>query len=180
MFAAASCKRTFFIRTPQRPVIISKINSKCAKALSDLKCETYSKTGIPTHVQHLLYGRKRLGSAEVMDTLPDQSNITLNITLLGGQSKCEVRFDTGEFYCNECDQYLCNDCNYRLHRHPKRAHHTPNSIVLDSALQTETSGRPMETSMNSPRGSDDEYDMVVSPSLEKSFHEATLIATLAE
>ena len=83
---------------------------------------------------------------------------------------------TGEFYCKECEQYLCNDCNYRLHRHPKRAHHTPNSTVL---VRTETSGT-METVMNSPRGSDDEHDMVVSPSLGKSFHEATLIATLAE
>ena len=146
--------------------------------MSELKCEIYSKTGIPAHVQHLLYGRKKVGSEKVMHTLPDQSNITLNIKLLRGQNECEVCFGT-EVYCTDCEQYLCNDCNYRVHRHPKRAHHTPNSIVLESVPQTETSC-PMETSVDSPHGSDDEYDMVFSPSLEKSFHEATLIATLAE
>ena len=160
LFAATCCKKTFFIRTPQGPVIICNVNSEGGKALSDLKCEICSITGIPVHVQHL-YGQKSLGSETLLHALPDQSNISLNIKLLGGQNECEVCFGAGEYYCTDCEQYLCNECSFRVHRHPKWALHTPNSIVLESAPQTETSG-PMETSMDSLRGPDDEYDMELS------------------
>ena len=82
----------------------------------------------------------------------------------------------GEFYCPDCEQYLCKDCNYRVHKHPKRMNHNPNK-VLGSRAQPDSFS--LDTSQEST-DADDEYNVDLSPSLEKSFHEVSLIATLAE
>ena len=80
-------------------------------------------------------------------------------------------FNKSQFFCSDCDQYLCVDCNERVHRHPKRSQHNPQDVdSLSSAPAMEDSVTPSE----------DEYDMELSPSLEKSFVDAELIAALAE
>ena len=74
-------------------------------------------------------------------------------------------------FASDCDQYLCLDCNERVHQHPKRSQHNP------QAVDSLPSAPAMEDSVTL---SEDEYDMELSPSVEKSFVDAELIATLAE
>ena len=80
--------------------------------------------------------------------------------------QCMFR-DKPVYFCPECAQYFCNDCNTRIHKHPKRSNHTPNEIADTSSVSMTYS-------------TDDEYNMEISPSLESSFVDAELIATLAE
>ena len=77
-------------------------------------------------------------------------------------------FGESNFFCADCGQYLCRECNERVHRHPKRKHHSPSTL---------SSG---EDTLVSYEETTDEYDMDLSPSLESSFIDAELVATLAK
>ena len=74
--------------------------------------------------------------------------------------------------CSEpdCDQYLCNDCSTRVHKHPKRCGHSPYDV-------TNLFSESLTYSITSD---DDDYSMEISPSLESSFVDAELIAILAD
>lgn len=70
-------------------------------------------------------------------------------------------------YCPDCIQYFCKDFNTQVHRHPKRSHHSPEDIA-----------HPMD--ITTTYSTDEEYDMEISPTLESSFVDAQLNATLAD
>ena len=96
--------------------------------LSDLKRKIHRRTGIPPSNQHLYHGNKRLSSQEALNNLGDQANLHLMFWLCGGKNECDVCFDEGQFFCSECKQHLCAECNRQIHKHPKRVNHLPQPI----------------------------------------------------
>ncbi len=91
--------------------------------------------------------------------------------MVGGGNECNVCFDESQLYCSECGQHLCNECSERVHRHPKRSHHSPQRVGSQHDLPSASSVEDTASL------SEDEYHMHLSPSLEQSFLDAELIPT---
>jgi len=119
-------------------------------------------------MQCLLYKNRLVEGNSTLNNIPDYSNLFLIIQGYGGYPECEMCFGESNFFCADCGQYLCRECNERVHRHPKRKHHSPTTL---------SSG---EDTLVSYDETTDEYDMDLSPSLKSSFFDAELVATLAE
>ena len=86
-------------------------------------------------------------------------------------------FDESNYFCSDCSQYLCSDCCQRVHRHPSRSHHNPESVDGQLRLSSPQEESVLESNSNLP---EDEFSMQLSPSAEQSFIDAELIATLAD
>ena len=91
--------------------------------------------------------------------------------------------------CGECNyEVMCTDCCQKMHRHPKRAHHSPVLISesAEFASQSASNTQSSSPSVQPPRPTDDNHsswelsDEEITPSLEESFTHAAKIATLAE
>ena len=134
--------------------------------LQQLREQVHAKSGIPPNLQHIYHTNHVINDCHALQNLPNESNLTINVGIKGGGKECDVCFDKGQYFCSKCNQNLCTDCNNKVHRHPKRANHSP--IEISASQQHES------------LSSDDEYDMEISPSLESSFVDAELIAVLAE
>ena len=101
----------------------------------------------------------------MLQTIPSESLLTMNIGLLGRSSECDVCFEESLYFCPQC-LHLCSDYNIKVHIHPKRFNHTPSECASQSA------------SSQYEASSSSEYDMEISPSLESSFIDAELINLL--
>ena len=134
-----------------------------------LRQQVHAKSGIPPNVQCIYHTNRLVKDCNVLRALPNESHLTINIGLKGGSKECDVCFEKSQYFCSQCNQNLCTDCNTKVHRHPKRANHSP----IESHSQ---SASPEQESFSS----DDEYEMEISPSLESSFVDAEHIAMLAE
>ena len=69
-----------------------------------------------------------MSSQEALNNLGDQANLHLMFWLCGDKIECDVGFDEGQFFCSECKQHLCAECNRQIHKHPKRVNHLPQPI----------------------------------------------------
>ena len=167
----ADLRRTYFITEPLGTPIVCTVNLNRKNILDNLKKKVYSKTGVPPQLQKLFYKNRLINDSDSLKRVPHEANIVQIIAIVGGGNECNVCFDKSQLFCSDCDQYLCFDCNERVHRHPKRSQHSP------QAVDSLPSAPAMEDSVTL---SEDEYDMELSPSVEKSFVDAELIATLAE
>ena len=97
--------------------------------------------------------------------------------IVGGTNECNICFDESNYFCSDCSQFLCSDCCQRVHRHPSRSHHNPESVDGQLRLSSPQEESVLESNSNLP---EDEFSMQLSPSAEQSFIDAELIATLAD
>ena len=163
-----------FVRSIDGSLTTCRLKSSTA-SLKELQLQVYATTGIPPELQQVLYGTKLLQSQSDLQDLPDEATVSLKLKVVGG-GNCDICYSAGLLYeCAECDQLLCTECKDRVHRHPKRAHHEITPVVESAEPITEPWCSDLYT-----HSSQDEYDMTPSPSTEKSFADALLVATLAE
>ena len=161
-------RSTFYVQPPQGSVIVCELNTTRENAFQVLRQQLHAKCGIPLNFQCIYHANRLIKDCDVLQTIPSGSFLTMNIGLLGGSSECDVCFEESQYFCPQCKQHLCSDCNTKVHRHPKRLNHTP------SKCDSQSASSQYEASSSS------EYDMEISPSLESSFIDAELIAVLAE
>ncbi len=157
------------------PPTVCTVNLNRKDILDNLKKKVYSKTGTPPRFQQFFYKNRHINNSESLRSVPNEANLVQIIGIVGGGNECNVCFDKSAFHCSDCNQYLCRDCNERVHRHPKRFQHIPKE--LDNPGVSSVSDYECSVTASD---SEDEYDVELSPSLERSFADAELIATLAE
>ena len=172
----AEFKGVICVRSPDCPLIACRLVSRMA-AFKELQQQICAHTGISPDVQQLLYGNKLIQSSSDVERLPNEAAITLKLKLLGG-GNCDICYSNSVLHvCDECDQMLCTECNDRVHQHPKRMHHKTSLIP---ASQTQACPAEVHCSTSCSLDSQEEDDTWLSPSTDKLFSDAFLIATLAD
>ena len=172
----AEFKGVIYVRSPDGPLITCRLVSRMA-AFKELQQQICAHTGISPDVQQLLYGNKLIQSSSDIERLPNEATITLKLKLLGG-GNCDICYSNSVLHvCDECDQMLCTECNDRVRQHPKRTLHKTSLIP---ASPTQAYPAEVHCSTSCSLDSQEEDDTSLSPSTDKLFSDAFLIATLAD
>ena len=118
----------------------------------------------------LFFKNKQIQTSKDIDKLPSEANIHLKLYLFGGQD-CDIcGVDNAILYCSDCNQFFCSECCDRVHSHPKCTSHNPSPTDKGNDSTENLS----QTSSNAT--DDDNF----CSQADISFHDAMLVATLAE
>ena len=130
----------------------------------------HSKTGIPKIMIKLLFRNKQIQANKDIDMLPSEANIYLKLDLFGGQDYDICGINNATMYCSDCNHFFCSECCDRVHRHPKRTTHNP------SPIDKGNNSTEILSQTSSIATDDDNF----CSQANISFHDAMLVATLAE
>lgn len=164
--------KQLFIHLPCGQILCYKYkrNASNSQILETLINFIHSKTGVPKVTIKLIFRNVRIQTKKDIEMLPSQANIHLKLALFGGQD-CDIcGINNATMHCTDCNQYFCSECCDRVHSHPKRTNHSPSS--------TDKANSSTEIlSQTSSNGTDDD---TFCSQANISFHDAMLVATLAE
>ena len=169
--------KQLFIHLPCGQILSYKLRKNilsCAThnipIVDNLKRFVCSRTGIPRTVVNFLHQNKQIRTNGDIERLPMECNIHLKLGLFGGQECDMCGSASATMYCGDCDQHFCVECCSRVHSHPKRMSHQPSATGANSSENLSQVSSASEVT---------EDDIFCSQS-NISFHDAMLIATLAE
>ena len=177
-------KKCIFVRTVTGETL--RMYIEASSDLKVIKKAIQARLGVSCHVQQLYFGRKLLLDHQNVGMLPDEAHINLKYQLLGGPSNfCDICNDPGVYTCPQCNnQIICRECCNRLHKHPNRCSHTPQSINVQEVSHNNEplcGSHPLAKSPadSSPTDFSDD-DFPSSPGLDAVLTQATHVATLAQ
>ena len=118
----------------------------------------------------LFFKNKQIQTSKDIDKLPSEANIHLKLYLFGGQD-CDIcGVDNAILYCSDCNQFFCSECfEFTVTQNVLTSH---NPSPTDKG--NDSTENPIQTSSNAT--DDDNF----CSQADISFHDAMLVATLAE
>ena len=153
------------MQPPQGRLFLCEFDASKKNCFQSLTDQIQARCGIPQNMQHIYHANRPVNDSTSLQSLPNESLLTINVGLLGGSKEYDVCYEKSDYFCPQCSQHLCDFCNTRVHRHPRRSDHSPVESHAQSSSQDEST---------------DEFEMEISPSLERLFVDAELVAILAE
>ena len=86
---------------------------------------------IPPNFYH---ANRPITDCTFLQSLPNESLLTINICLLGGSKECDVCYEKSEYFCPQYSQHLCD---VRVDRQSRRSDHSPEKSHAQSSSQDE-------------------------------------------